>query len=437
MGETSTFKLALIGAFVVFGLVGFLGFAGFIPLPGGGNSDGPVLTGKIEIWGTFPQRMMKGVLEDVFRDEKELKISYIEKSETSLDREFVEALASGVGPDIILLPQDLILRHSDKIFPLPLESLSQRKFRDTFIAEGEMYLTDLGSLSLPIVVDPLVMYWNRSMFASGGIVREPTVWDEFFELAPKLTKRDSAGDITKSAVALGEYQNITNAKELISALILQAGSSIVERINGKIVSTLTTDNTGTNTRPAELALNFYTQFSHPSKPTYTWNRSLPYSQDMFVAGDLAIYFGFASEFDEIRKRNPHLDFDVAMLPQVRDATKKTFGRMSGVSTIKTSDNINVAFSVAVKLIDSSVVATISEGIGLPPARRDLLGKTPNDPYKTVFYDSALVSDAWLDPDPKETDTIFNEMMSNITSGRRRISETISIANGQLQKLLEK
>jgi len=435
MGETSTFKLALIGAFVVFGLVGFLGFAGFIPLPGGGGVS-TALTGEINVWGTFPQRMMDDMLEDVFRSEKELKISYTQKAESSLDRDFVEALASGVGPDIIFLPQDLILRHSDKIFPLPLESLSERKFRDTFIAEGEMYLTEAGSLSLPVVVDPLVMYWNRDIFSSGGLAREPAVWDEFFELAPKLTMRDSAGDITQSAVALGEYQNITNAKEIISALVMQTGSGIVERVGDDLISTLAAEKEGTNTRATELALNFYTQFSHPSKPTYSWNRSLLSSQDMFVAGDLAIYFGFASEFDEIRKRNPHLDFDVAMFPQVRDATRKTFGRMSGISIIKTSDNINVAFSVAVNLVDPAVVAVLSEETGLPPARRDLLGNTPNDPYKAVFYASTLISDAWLDPDPKETDTIFSEMMSDITSGRRRISEAVLVAGNKLGELLE-
>jgi len=438
MKGSSTFKLVITGVFVAFALVGFLGFSGFIPLPGGGGKDGPALKGEIEVWGTFPQGMMNKMFEDIFRGEEDLRVSYTEKHESSLDRAFVEALASGVGPDIIFLPQDLILRHSDKIFPLPLESLSERQFRDTFIAEGEMYLTEFGSLSLPVVVDPLVMYWNRSTLASSGIVREPAVWDEFFELAPKLTQRDNAGDIVQSAVALGEYQNITNAKELISALILQTGSGIVERINGELSSTFAAKNTETDIRPAELALIFYTQFSHPSKPTYSWNRSLPSSQDMFVAGDLAIYFGFASEFDDIRKLNPHLDFDVASLPQVRgDASKKTFGRMSGISIVKTSDNIDVAFGTALMLIDPVVVATLSEEVGLPPARRDLLGKVPSNPYGAVFYESALISDAWLDPDPAETDTIFREMMSDIISGRRRISEAASTAGGKLQKLLDK
>ena len=439
MKDVSTFKLILMTVFVVFAMVGFFAFSGFIPLPSGGGPDGPILSGDIEIWGTFPSRMMNDMLKNTFNSDKALTISYTEKREVSLDRDFVEALASGVGPDIIFLPQDLILRHRDKIFPLPAETLSQRTFRDTFISEGEMYLTDEGSLSLPVIVDPLVMYWNRSILASNGIVSEPKMWDEFFELIPKLTERDSLGDITQSGVALGEYQNITNSKELISALILQAGSSIVEQSGSTLYSSLSSDNTGEGVvggRPAELALNFYTQFSNPVKPTYTWNRSLSSSQDMFVAGDLAIYFGFASEFNEIRKRNPHLDFDVAMFPQVRDATRKTFGRMSGISIVKTSNYLNTAFSVAVRLIDPEFVAALSKEVGLPPARRDLLGKTPSDPFDAVFYDSALISDAWLDPDPKETDTIFREMISDITSGRRRISAAVATASGLLQDLLD-
>jgi hypothetical protein len=40
------------------------------------------------------------------------------------------------------------------------------------------------------------------------------------------------------------------------------------------------------------------------RPEYSWNRSLPNSSDAFANGDLAIYFGFASEYAKMKeKRN--------------------------------------------------------------------------------------------------------------------------------------
>jgi len=91
-------------------------------------------------------------------------------------------------------------------------------------------------------------------------------------------------------------------------------------------------------------MRFYTEFSKSNKDSYTWNRSLPPSRSMFEAGDLALYFGYASEYKAIKLKNPHLNFDVAMMPQVGPtATKLTFGRMYGVGVVSASKNQAGAF----------------------------------------------------------------------------------------------
>ena len=42
---------------------------------------------------------------------------------------------------------------------------------------------------------------------------------------------------------------------------------------------------------------------------------------MFAKGALAMYFGYAGEWAGIKARNPHLNFDIAEVPQIK-ATKQ-------------------------------------------------------------------------------------------------------------------
>ena len=44
----------------------------------------------------------------------------------TFDQEFVEALAVGQGPDLFFLTQDGILKHKDKIYPIPFSVYSEK-----------------------------------------------------------------------------------------------------------------------------------------------------------------------------------------------------------------------------------------------------------------------------------------------------------------------
>lgn len=427
----SFFRIGIIAAFVIFAVVGVLAFSGIGGI--GGDSDN---IGRVEVWGTAPQGLMDAIFSDISMEVDGFSgVDYVQKSEETYNEEFVEALASGRGPDLFLLPHDSIVRHSDKIIELPYKSFSEREFKSTFIEEGEMYLTSTGVLGLPFTIDPLVMYWNRDIFQNAGVANPPTFWDELFVLSPKITQRDLASNITRSFVALGEFDNIENAKEILSALIIQSGNPIIASSGGELRSVIR-ENIGFSTSPAESAVRFYTEFSNPVKSVYSWNRSLQNSKQLFAAGDLAIYFGFASELSEIIRANPNLNFDVSLLPQLRDSnTRVTYGKMSAFAVPRASANPTGAFITGVILTDAVNVFAFSQAIGLPPVRRDLLSNRPADAFSSVFYDSALISNAWLEPDSEETDDIFENLVESVTSGRVRLSEAVRTADKELNLLL--
>lgn len=420
--KISIFQIALIAAFVIAAIGGLILFAGYK-----GSSDADNLP-TAEIWGVIPESQIVAVKE-ALRNDKTFKINYTEKRPEFFYNNLIEALAAGNGPDLIIIPENLLLKLRSKIFTIPLESMSERVFRDTYLDAGELFLTADGVVALPFSVDPLIMYWNRDTFASAGLAKPPVIWDEFIPLAQTLTEKDLNGNVFRSAVALGEFDNIANAKEILSALFLQVGAPPLAASGGAASA---------NNAGGISALNFYSQFSNPLGLTYSWNKSLPNSRNAFLAGDLAIYFGFASELNELRARNPNLYFDVAALPQPKGAKKSvTFGKLYGAAILKSSKDVANSARTAFLLTANQALKAFSQKSGLPPVRRDLLSKKPTDAYGALFYDAALKSRGWLDPDYRATATAFKEMIESVSSGKARPSEAVGKMEQEINKLLVK
>jgi ABC-type glycerol-3-phosphate transport system substrate-binding protein len=422
----SNFQIALIGIFIFFIIAGMLTFASFGGLSGG-SAAFPVL-----IWGTLPQNKMEDLIKTAGAT-----AHYVEKNPATYENDFIEALASGKGPDIILLPQDLILKEKSRIFPIPDASYSSRSFKDTFIQEGEMYLTPQGSLGLPFAVDPLVLYWNRDIFTSEGLASPPTHWGDIYSIIDKLTQKDQSSIIKRSGLAFGEYSNVSHAKEILATLILQTGNVITAYDTQNTLRSTLSDKGNQTIAPAEAALSFYTGFADPLKTQYSWNRSMPDSREAFLAGDLAMYFGFASEYDTLSKKNPNLNFDVALIPQSQDSkAATTFGNMWALSVVNNSTHKADAVTTIGLLTSKDSISALSAALLLPPVRRDLLGEQPAaNAAVALFNRAALQSKGWLDPDAQKTALLFKTMIESVTSGRALTNEAVTSANRGLEELL--
>lgn len=431
MKNSKLFQYVFIGAFVFFIIVGAILFSTYK------SSNKNVTNINITMWGTLSSDLFTSFYSRYF-NENEIKynIDYVEKNPVTFDRDLVEALASGSGPDAIILPEDLIVRYSNKIYPIPYTTLPELTFKQTFVQEGELYLNNNGVLALPFTIDPLVMYWNRDVFNNNSITKPPATWAEILSLVPKMTKKDQMNNILSSTVALGEFRNVSNAKEILSALMIQAGNTIIS-VDTEGVLSSTLKNSSQNNSSAALALQFYTNFSNPSKATYSWNRSLSDSRSAFANGDLAMYFGFASEYLTIKNKNPNLNFDVAILPQAAGAkVYSTFGNMLGFAIMKNSTNPAGTYTVLSSLISPEAYPYWANILNLPSARRDILSQTESSAAKTVFNKSAIMSKGWFDPNNAATNAVFQEMVESYTTGRENMESVISTASDRLDNLLQ-
>lgn len=431
MQKSSTFQLILLLAFGFAAAAAVLMFAGVIPSPFKKESVGSA--GTVVVWGT----VSKNIILDSFNslnkgNEDKFVLTYVQKNAETFGEELTEALASGYGPDVILAPHEIILSQTNRIYPYSINYFPKRNYYDVFIDGARLFETDEAYFALPVAVDPLVLYYNKEIYKTNNLTNPPATWEEFVRNQSKLTSLSDSGNLNQSAVALGTFSNITNAKDIFSLLLLQAGNPIVY-FDGQGVRQTLAENLGYALMPAQAALEFFVQFADPAKTTYSWHRSWPSSSDSFLAGKLVNYFGFASEYNYLKDKNPHLNFDVAEVPQQNISKRQTFGRFYGLAIMKSSSKIQVALSAVYAVSVSKEAEKIASAIPAVSVKREILAKGAVDPYQQIFYEASIVAKAWLDFRPTQSAKIFSDLVDNYSSGRLRAVEAIKEAAGLLNK----
>ena len=94
--SSSPFQVILIGVFIFAAVVGVIIFAAFT------NSSNNSAVSAV-VWGTEPETEFKNLLEAIDPQKKVMNVTYIQKNIDTYESEFVNALAEGKGPDIVMI----------------------------------------------------------------------------------------------------------------------------------------------------------------------------------------------------------------------------------------------------------------------------------------------------------------------------------------------
>ncbi len=384
--------------------------------------EGVSTFGEVTVWGVLPPETFDSLLRKLRETDKGFtSVYYKQVPIEKFDTEFVNALADQKAPDLLLIPQDRLVEHRARLQAISYESFPIRDFRSTYIDGAEVMALSDGVYGLPLFVDPLVLFWNRDMFAKFDFLRAPETWEEVVgETVPTLTVRSFNRDINTSAIAMGEYSNIKNAFATYSMLLLQGGSQMTtESSSGYNVRLDEVVGASVSALPFTKAALFYTNFSNTNNSLYSWNRSLRQDKEMFLSEDLAMYFGFASEGRDIAAKNPNLSFDIAEVPQSEAATvSRTYGSFYMFAIPKASVNKNGAFAAALQLATAANAKTLADGYNMAPVHRSTLAVGSNDVYGRVAYISAIYARGWLNPELDEFGKILNTMYEDVNANRR-------------------
>ncbi|MFP4539941.1 MAG: ABC transporter substrate-binding protein [Candidatus Paceibacterota bacterium] len=432
LSDMTTFQLVLMG---VFGGAAVLAIGIFAM---GGLGDDSKATVKLSLWGTLDEDVAQNWIETALPEGSNIGVDYKEIRSDDFDQKLLRAVATDSGPDMVLISKDQIAEHQDIIRSIPFEKFPEREFRDSFVQAGEVFMNkeEKKYYGLPVLVDPLVMYWNRFQVREAGYTRPPRQWANFGDFVTDVVDKE-LNKIERAAVALGEYENIEHSKAILSTLIYQAGGKIISGDLGYQNAELGRD-FGHSITPAISSLLFYTDFSDKDRSVYTWNREMPSSFRSFTDEDLTVYFGLTSDFAKIRDANPYLDFDVSVVPENDEGEVFSYSEVSGLSMLRSSSNPAACFSAMQALTSPNALEKLSDDLqGVPPSRNDILASPPQEPFHIpVFYEAAKRSLSWIDPAPENTANILKDMVLNVVDKEREAEESVSRAASRLRSMLK-
>src|ERR1035441_6659862 len=127
-----------VGLYIVFSVFIVLAVIVFAWSKGGASTTQANLT----VWGFVPTNTFNTFYQSTtLAGSKTLHVTYIEKTPADFQSDFINALANNAGPDIVMLSEDMLYGNENKLFVIPYASYNERTFKNTFIQEGEDFLS--------------------------------------------------------------------------------------------------------------------------------------------------------------------------------------------------------------------------------------------------------------------------------------------------------
>lgn len=211
----------------------------------------------------------------------------------------VGELAEGVGPDIMSVPNTWVLQNYRKLTPAPQDLASEQIFRDVFVnvaaADNILPGKEFGEVyGIPLYVDTLALFYNDNHFETSIPERgKPgSNWTILANDAAKLSKKGSAGNLIKSAIALGTG-DVSRASDIFYLLTLQKE---VDFYNDSFKEASFVKGNET-----ENILDYIVSYAENEKANYSWNSDFASESDLtaFVRGETSMIFGYSHLYKDI------------------------------------------------------------------------------------------------------------------------------------------
>ena len=286
----------LIGLLAVV-FLGIIIFAVIIPALTKNNNQKITLT----YWGLWEDsRTMQSVISDFQRQYPNITIDYSKQDIKQYRERLVTRINNGNGPDVFRFHNTWYPMLSGVLLPLPSDTISKSDFTQWFYPVAQKDLIKNGAIyGIPLHIDTLGLYVNLDSFQAAGL-KPPTNWNDFINDSKTLTVKDANGKIKTAGAALGTFDNVNHAPDILSLLFVQNGVDI--------------NNISSSSQKVTDALNFYSSFALGNDNV--WDSTLDSSLLAFTKGNLAMYFGYSWDYFAIKAANPNLNFQVAPVPQL-------------------------------------------------------------------------------------------------------------------------
>ena len=394
----------------------------------------------LTFWGVFDDHMaFDKVITDFKAQNPGIDVKYQMFTYEEYEKGFVNALAAGTGPDILMIHNTWLPKYGNLLAPLPAgipdtkNPFTVQSFKDQYVDDAYNDLVYNNHVyGIPLYSDTLALYYNKDLFNTAGITRPPQTWDEVNTDIQRLTKLDAKGNIVQSGFGLGTSSNINRSTDILMDMMIQSGVQMTATDNASA-----TFSQLVNGQPVgQLALQYYTDFANPRSQDYTWNSTQHYSVDAFTEGTLAMMADYSHESQVIRSKAPRLNFAVAPMPQASLSDVSNFANYWGAAVAAKSTHQPEAWKFLVYLGSKEGSTTYLNAASRPAARRDLIDLQRTDPDLGVFAVQALTAKSWFQIDNTAIEGIFNDMIDDVTFNRSTVKDSISRAESRVTVLMQ-
>lgn len=330
-------------------------------------------------WGLWEDKnVMNAIIADFERAHPNITVTYSKEDPKQYTQRLITRIPQGAGPDIFTFHNTWLPMLHSLMLPMSSDVMSKSDFQKYYYPVAQQDLVRNGALyGIPLEIDTLSLFVNTKIFQAAGI-QPPTTWDDFNKDAPLMTVKDDAQKIKTSGAALGTYDNITHAPDIMSLMFLQNGADPRDLQKTADYSS--------------QALSFYQTFAMNDQKV--WDPTLDPSKIAFSKENLAMYFGYSWDIFDLKSLNPNLNFKVYPVPHLSGGQPLTVASywVQGISEKSKHPKEALLFMhfLAQKETEQKLFTEEAKTrlFGEPFARIDLAASLKDDPNLSVFISQA-------------------------------------------------
>ncbi len=254
---------------------------------------------KLTYWGLWEnENTMKVIISDFERQNPKISLDYSKQDIKQYRERLATRIQNDTGPDIFQFHNTWLPMFFNILVPLPENVMPKNEFGKAYYPVVQTDLVKQGAIyGIPIGIDTLSLFVNTDILKAAG-TGVPKTWDEFLTTARTLTVKNENGEIKTAGTAMGTFDNITHAPDIVSLLFVQNGANL--------------NNLSDTLENASEALRFYASFANDEAKV--WDETLDPSRLAFAKGNLAMYFGYSWDIFAIKALNPKLSFEIHPVP---------------------------------------------------------------------------------------------------------------------------
>ena len=394
----------------------------------------PPKDAELEIWGIFDDSdIYEPLIKEYTEEFKHITIKYHKQISSDYEKDLLNIMASGRGPDIFMLHHTWPARYGDKILAAPIGLMTPKQVQDDFVdVVYNDFVVNSDIVALPLSVDTLALYYNKDLFNTAGIPQPPKTWEQLLADVEKLTIKDESWNIVQAGAALGTAKNINRSTDILSLLMFQSGTQMVNDKKDSALFHKEIIIDGEIFRPGQRSLQFYTDFADSLKSVYTWNTRMHYSIDTFYEGRVAMMFNYSYHIPTIRAKAPYLNFGISTMPQIATSDVSIdYANYWGMAVSRNSEASEEAWKFIIWLTNKENSQKYLEAAKRPTARRDLVLWQKDDIDLGVFAEQSLTGSSWYQKDASSVEIVFADMIESVVLGQATVQEAIDKAANQV------